>query len=126
MKTSISDRATVGIMICGHKEYWPQFPGMKEAMIGYSENFVRLVRASGVHLCDPVFIDTVEDAYRAGVEFKARDIDLLFVYLTTYVASGRYMLGALVAGCPIVIVGTQNRIQIEGLDMQSLTASGSL
>lgn len=125
MKTSVSDRANVGILICGHKEYWPQFPGMKEAMIAYSENFVRLVRASGINVCDPIFVDTIEDAYRAGVDFKAKDIDLLFVYLTTYVASGRYMQGALAAGCPIVIVGTQNRIQIEGMDMQNLTASGS-
>ncbi len=125
MKTSISDRATVGIMLCGHKEYWPQFPGMKEAMIAYSEHFVRLVRASGVNVCDPIFVDTVEDAYRAGVEFKSRDIDLLFVYLTTYVASGRYMVGALAAGCPLVIVGTQQRIQVEGLDIQSMTTSGS-
>ena len=125
MKTSVSDRATVGIMICGHKEYWPQFPGMKEAMIEYSENFVKLVRASGVTVCDPIFVDTVEDAYHAGVSFKTRDIDLLFVYLTTYVASGRYMQGALATGCPIVIVGTQNRVHIEGMTMQNLTASGS-
>jgi L-arabinose isomerase len=125
MKTSISERATVGIMLCGHREYWPQFPGMKQAMIEYSENFVNLVRVSGVNVRDPVFVDTVEDAYRAGVEFKINDIDLLFVYLTTYVASGRYMQGALAAGCPIVIVGTQNRVNYEGMDLQKMTTFGS-
>lgn len=125
MKTSISDRANVGIMLCGHKEYWPQFPGMKEAMIEYAKNFEDLVRATGVNLLPPIFVDTVEDSYRAGIEFKERDIDLLFVYLTTYVASGRYMQGALAAECPVVIVGVQNKIQIEGMTMQNLTASGS-
>ena len=125
MKTSISERATVGIMLCGHREYWPQFPGMKEAMIEYSENFINLVRASGVNVREPVFVDTVEDAFRAGVEFKSSNIDLLFVYLTTYVASGRYVQGALAAGCPIVIVGTQNRVNYEGMDMQKLTTFGS-
>lgn len=125
MKTSISDRATVGILLCGHKEYWPQFPGMKEAMIEYSEKFVELVRASGVNVLDPVFVDTIEDAYSAGVAFKTGNIDLLFVYLTTYVASGRYMLGALAAGCPIVLVGTQSRADYEGITLQEMTGIGS-
>ena len=70
MKTSVSDRANVGIMLCGHKEYWPQFPGMKEAMIKYAENFENLVRATGVNLLYPVFVDTIEDAYKAGIEYK--------------------------------------------------------
>lgn len=125
MKTSISERANVGMMICGHKEYWPQFPGMKEDMIEYSKLFENLVRATGVNLLEPVFVDSVEDSYRTGVDFKTRDIDLLFVYLTTYVASGRYMQGALAAGCPIVIVGVQNKTQIEGMSLQRLTTTGS-
>jgi L-arabinose isomerase len=125
MKTSVSDRANVGIMVCGHKEYWPQFPGMKEEMIRYSQNFAKMVRDSGVNLLDSVFVDTIEDAYQTGIDFKAKDIDLLFVYLTTYVASGRYMQGALAADCPIVIVGVQNKINIEGMSLENLTVAGS-
>jgi L-arabinose isomerase len=125
MKTSISDRTNIGIMLCGHKEYWPQFPGMKEAMIEYSKLFENLVRSSGVNLFEPVFVETVEESYQAGIEFKSKDIDLLFVYLTTYVASGRYMQGALAADCPVVIVGVQNKSNIEGMTMQRLTTHGS-
>jgi L-arabinose isomerase len=125
MKTSISDRTNIGIMLCGHKEYWPQFPGMKEAMIEYSKLFENLVRSSGINLFEPVFVETVEESYQAGIEFKSKDIDLLFVYLTTYVASGRYMQGALAADCPVVIVGVQNKSNIEGMTMQRLTTHGS-
>jgi L-arabinose isomerase len=124
MKTSISDRANVGIIVCGHREYWPQFPGAREAMIEYSNIFADKVRATGVNLLGSVFVDTIEDAYRTGVEFKSKDIDLLFVYLTAYVASGRYMLGALAAGCPVVIVGAQNKIKLDGLDLNKMVALG--
>ncbi|MHB9033062.1 MAG: L-fucose/L-arabinose isomerase family protein, partial [Anaerolineae bacterium] len=79
MNTSIDARARIGIMLCGHKEYWPQFPGLKEALIKNGEYFQGLVEKNAVTVVDTVFIDTLEDAYAAGLKFKELDIDLLFV-----------------------------------------------
>ena len=36
-------------------------------------------------------IDSPEKAYQAGTYFKMNDIDLCFIYLPNYVASGRWM-----------------------------------
>ena len=48
-------------------------------------------------------VDTTEDGYKAGLMFKAEDIDLLFQFNCAYVASGRYVQGIKAAGCPVVI-----------------------
>ena len=126
MKTSISEKAKVGVMLCGHKEYWPQFPGMKEELIAQGMELVGWIKETGVDVAASPFVDTLEDAYKAGVEMKSKDIDLLFVYLTTYVASGRYVQGALAAGCPIVIVAGQMAFDITSggdISIKALTSS---
>ena len=112
-------------MACGHSEYWPQFPGMKEQLLENVEVFAGIVRDGGAELVGCEFVDTLEMANNVGVEFKKKDIDLLFVYLTTYVASGRYLQGALRAECPIVIVGLQRPVNLDDeITLQRMTGSG--
>lgn len=129
MKTSISEKAKVGVMICGHKEYWPQFKGLKERLMDQAMKFVGWVKDTGVEVVGAPFVDTVEDSYAAGVEFRKQDIDLLFVWQTSYVASGRYAQGVLAAGCPFVIVGAQTNLDYSGkmtIDIFETIASGGL
>ena len=103
----------VGVMVVGHREYWPQFPGSREQLIKNAEGFETLVgrfckdvvtytAADGTQMCD-----TPEESYRAGVYFKTQDVDLVFLFITTYVASGRYMQGVLACSAPVVVVGYQ-------------------
>ncbi|MHB1357749.1 MAG: L-arabinose isomerase family protein [Anaerolineae bacterium] len=126
MITSLNASARIGIMLCGHKEYWPQFPGLKEALIQNGDYFKGLVEKNPVTVTDCVFVDTVEDSYTAGIKFKAQDIDLIFVYLTTYVASGRYVQGVLAADCPVVLVGLQRQADLtDGFTVSAMTGGGS-
>jgi L-arabinose isomerase len=98
---------------------------MKEELQKNAEIFKGYVDAAGSEVFYR-FVDTVEDAYSFGVTLKGEDVDLLFIYLTTYVASGRYMQGALRASCPVVLVGLQRPIELTGgVTMQSMTGSGS-
>ena len=113
-------------MVCGHKEYWPQFPGLKEELLLNCSVFTGYVQDSGVGQVISRFVDTVEDAYAFGVELKTCDVDLLFIYLTAYVASGRYMQGALRADCPVVLVGLQRPIdRSQEPTLQTMTGAGS-
>jgi len=101
----------VGVMIVGHKEYWPQFPGSREKEIASGEIFQALLERCGAEVVrfyaadGTQMLDTPEKAFEAGIFFKTNDIDLCFIYLPSYVASGRYMIGAKQVACPIVVVG---------------------
>ena len=126
MITSINQKAKVGIMVCGHEEYWPQFPGLKEELLKNAEVFEGYVKDSDVDVVVSRFVDSVELAYNCGVECKKEDVDLLFVYLTTYVASGRFVQGALRASCPIVVVGLQRPVDLsKEYTLQTMVGAGS-
>jgi len=115
MKTSISEKARIGVMTVGHREYWEwnQFPGMKESLTQMGLDIAKCIEETGCEVFFE-FIDRREEAYEAGLRMRAQHIDLLFLHMTTYAASGRWMQGALAADCPIVVVGSQKWVDLSG------------
>ena len=98
-------KAKVGILYAGHRRYWNQFAGSREATVDGAHRFAGLVRQTGVQVVMPdLLIDTTEQSFRAGRLFEEAGIDLLFVYLHTYCASGFWVPGILRLNVPIVLV----------------------
>ena len=120
----------VAVMVVGHREYWPQFPGMREELLRNAEGFIDLLKNSGAEVVcytaadGTQMCDSPEESYRAGVYFKSQDVDLLFLYLTTYVASGRYMQGVLACPAPVVVIGYQRPTDFETTTLQQETSDG--
>lgn len=118
-------------MVVGHREYWPQFPGMRERLLENAAGFERLLQRGGTEVVTYAasdgtqMCDSTEESYKAGVFFKSEDVDLLFVFLTTYVASGRYVQGLLACPAPVVVIGYQKDNDFEGLQLYEQTANGS-
>ena len=111
--TDVLKKSKVGVMVCGHREYWTQFPGMYETVLENAKTVERYIEKSGVELITYTnsdgdqMVDSRERSIEAGLYFNAQDVDILFVYLTAYVASGRYMQGLMRTNCPIVVIATQ-------------------
>ena len=126
----IKHKGKVGVMIVGHREYWPQFPGQRERIVASGEDFERLLERCGVEVIrwyaddGTQMIDTPEKAYAAGVHFRTQHIDLCFIYLPSYVASGRFVIGALQVGCPIVLVGHQVVFEVGSLPTAERPSKG--
>ena len=114
----VKQAGKVGVMIVGHKEYWPQFPNSRNNEIASGENFETLLERCGAEVIryyandGTQMIDTPEKAFEAGIFFKKNDIDICFIYLPSYTASGRYVIGAKQVACPIVLVGHQINSEI--------------
>lgn len=128
--TDVLKKAKVGIMICGHKEYWSQFPGMREESMARAEVFERYISDTGVELVTysngvDQIVDTVEESYKAGLYFKAQDVDILFIYLVAYVASGRFMQGVMQLSCPTIVVSNQIDMSHQEITIRLTTAGGS-
>ena len=123
-------KGKVGVMIVGHREYWPQFPTQREAVIASGEDFQRLLEREGAEVVrwydedGTQMIDSPEKAYQAGTYFKMNDIDLCFIYLPNYVASGRWMIGAKQVSCPIVLVGHQVQHEIGSTPVATSSGMG--
>lgn len=126
----VRKKGKVGFLVCGHREYWSQFPGMKDEVLERAEVFSRYIEQSGVQLVTysngtDQMVDSVEESYRAGLHFKAQDVDILVVYLTAYVASGRFMQGLRQLSCPVVVVSNQIDLSKHQITIRLTTSGGS-
>lgn len=126
----VKEPGKIGVMIVGHREYWPQFEGQREAVIASGEKFEAALERFGAKVVryfaedGTQMIDTPEKSFQAGVFFKKNDIDLCFIYLPSYVASGRYLIGAKQVACPIVLAGHQVSYELGSTPVGISNANG--
>jgi len=101
--------ARIGIFGVGHRLYWDQFPGLREELSGYMDEFVRQVRGNGVEVEEFGLVDDAEGAHATLKRLKAAGLDLVFCDMLTYATSATW--GAIVrdVDVPIVLVALQPR-----------------
>ena len=91
----------VGLFSIGLDTYWPQFPGLRERLAGYTEQVARKLNLSQVQLTNLGLIDTPEKSIKAGHEFRRADVDLIFLYVTTYALSSTVLPAVRRAKVPV-------------------------
>lgn len=77
----------IGLFGIGLEAYWPQFQGLKGRLAGYLEVDHRKIRRPGVKVVNLGLVDSVTKAFEAGHKFREADVDLIFLYITTYALS---------------------------------------
>jgi L-arabinose isomerase len=113
LTTNPTRRTKVGIMYAGHKPYWRQFAGSREATVDGAIRFKKIVEQSPVEVFMTDLVDTTELSFAAGKQLHDADIDLLFVYLHTYVASGYWVPGIKHLNVPMVLVNLPQTFDFE-------------
>jgi L-arabinose isomerase len=94
----------VGLFGIGLDAYWPQFSGLKERLEQNVEVLERKLRRPGVEIVNLGLIDSPGRAMTAGHEFRREDIDLLFLYVTTYALSSTVLPIVQRARVPVVVL----------------------
>ena len=94
----------IGLFSIGLDAYWPQFPGLRERLAGYMEQVARKLKGSQVRVTNLGLIDTPEKSVAAGHEFRRADVDLIFLYVTTYALSSTVLPAVRRAKVPVVLL----------------------
>lgn len=102
--TSSDDQLRVGLFGIGLDAYWPQFPGLKDKLIAFTEQVARQIESFGVKVINFGLIDTPEKSFAAGHEFRKADVDLIFLYVTTYALSSTVLPAVRRAKVPVIIL----------------------
>ncbi|MCD7060616.1 arabinose isomerase [Pelagibacterium xiamenense] len=97
----------VGLFGIGLEAYWPQFEGLENRLRRYVGTVEAKLARPGVEVVNLGLIDTPEKAVDAGHDFRAADIDLIFLYVTTYALSSTVLPVVRRAGVPVVILNLQ-------------------
>jgi L-arabinose isomerase len=94
----------VGLFGIGLDTYWSQFPGLRDTLIGFTAQVARLLESSGVRVINLGLVDTPEKSVGAGHEFRKADVDLIFLYVTTYALSSTVLPAVRRAKVPVIIL----------------------
>ena len=95
---------TIGLFGIGLDAYWPQFVGLEERLKGYIARVVELLGRSGVEVVNLGLIDTTEKAFAAGHQLRQADVDLIFLYVTTYALSSTVLPVVRRAKVPVILL----------------------
>ena len=94
----------VGLFGIGLDAYWPQFTGLKEKLESYISEVSRMIEKPGVEIVNLGLIDNPESATEAGHAFRRADVDLIFLYVTTYALSSTVLPVVRRARVPVIIL----------------------
>jgi L-arabinose isomerase len=94
----------LGLFGIGLDAYWQQFPGLKDKLLGFTAQVARKLETLGAQVINLGLIDTPEKSFWAGHEFRKADVDLIFLYVTTYALSSTVLPAVRRAKVPVVIL----------------------
>ena len=103
----------IGLFGIGLNTYWPQFEGLEQRLIGYLGQVSEKVQRDDIEIVNLGLVDTPEKALEAGHAFRRADVDLIFLYVTTYAVSSTVLPVLQRAKVPVVVLNLQPQAAID-------------
>ena len=111
----------VGLFGIGLEAYWSQFDGLKADLEGYIETVAEKLSAFEVEIINVGLIDTPEKATDAGHQFRQADVDIIFLYATTYALSSTVLPVVQRAKVPVIILNLSPETHIDYENFNAMT-----
>jgi L-arabinose isomerase len=97
----------LGLCGIGLEAYWSQFPGLRERLEGHVARVASRLARPGVSVTNLGLVDSPQRSFEAGHACRREDIDVLFLYATTYALSNTVLPLVQRAGVPVVVLNLQ-------------------
>ncbi|MCX6968375.1 MAG: arabinose isomerase [Verrucomicrobia bacterium] len=111
----------VGLFGIGLDTYWPQFECLKERLEAYVARVAQKLERPGAEIVNLGLVDNPERAQVAGREFRRADVDLIFLYVTTYALSSTVLPVVRRAKVPVIVL---NLVPQPAIDYTAFNALG--
>ena len=111
----------VGLFGIGLDTYWDQFSGLLGKLEGYQEVIRKKIEGFGVEVLDGGMVDNPIKAREVGHLFKTSDVEIIFLYISTYALSSTVLPVVQNAGVPVVLLNLQ---PVASLDYSSFNQLG--
>ena len=97
----------VGLCGIGLEAYWSQFAGLEDRLKSYVARVADRLSRPGVEVVNLGLVDTPQRSLAAGRRCRREDIDVLFLYVTTYALSNTVLPLVQRAGVPVIVLNLQ-------------------
>ncbi len=114
-------KTRIGLFGIGLDTYWPQFDGLKNRLAGYQKQIGKRIQDYDVELVDAGLVDNPAKARAAASRFRREEVDLIFLYVSTYALSSTVLPVVQEAGVPVVVLNLQ---PVPQLDYEKFNALG--
>ncbi|HMI03098.1 MAG TPA: hypothetical protein VK541_11485 [Pedobacter sp.] len=111
----------IGLFGIGLDAYWKQFEGLKERLENYLSAVEQKLSAIHPQIINLGLIDTPDKAFEAGSRFRTEDVDLIFLYVTTYALSSTVLPVVQKAKVPVIILNLSPEAAIDYSNFNKLT-----
>ena len=110
----MSDRPLrIGVCGIGLDTYWSQFAGLKNRLEGYLATAATRLARPGIEVVEMGLVDTPQRSSETGHQCRREDIDILFLYVTTYALSNTVLPLVQRAGVPVIVLNLQPAAAID-------------
>ena len=117
MKTKIK----VGLFGIGLDTYWGQFEGLLDRLMGYQAYIKSEIEKLGAEVVDAGMVDNPEKAQAAADLLRREDVELTFLYISTYALSSTVLPVAQRVKTPVIQLNIQ---PVAAVDYDKLNAMG--
>ena len=111
----------VGLFGIGLDTYWPQFEELLERLEGYQQQIATKMESFGAEVVNVGLVDSPVVAREKAEVLKKEDVDILFLYISTYALSSTVLPVVQKVKCPVVILNIQ---PVAAIDYDSFNALG--
>lgn len=111
----------VGLFGIGLDTYWPQFNGLKERLEGYLTTVEKKLAEIHPHIINAGLVDNIDKAFDAGKLFRTEDVDIIFLYVTTYALSSTVLPVVQKAKVPVIILNFAPEAAIDYSSFNEMT-----
>ena len=100
-------KTKVGLFGIGLDTYWAQFDGLLDNLMTYQSQIKNKIAQFGVEVIDAGMVDNPVKAREAADFLKANDVEILFLYVSTYALSSTVLPVAQKLKVPVIILNLQ-------------------
>lgn len=116
----------VGLFSIGLETYWGQFDGLLNNLKGYHTQIRERLCTMGVDVTDAGMVDTPEKASEAALLFKREDVEILFLFISTYALSSTVLPVVQKTKTPVVMLNLQPVAQLDYAAFNALGDRGRM
>ena len=111
----MNNESGLRVALCGIglEAYWNQFADLEERLKSYVARVADRLSQPGVAVVNLGLVDTPQRSLEAGRRCRREDIDLLFLYVTTYALSNTVLPLVQRAAVPVIVLNLQPEAAID-------------
>ena len=113
----------IGLYGIGLDTYWDQFDGLFDRLQGYQQRIADRLgqRHDDLQVVDTGIVDNPVKARQVGDDLAGENVELIFLYISTYALSSTVLPVVQKAGAPVVVLNLQ---PVTGIDYAAVNAMG--